>query len=485
MLRFVELAVEARKARVLREVLHFFKNITQNTAVSGVEAVVRRLITLAEARVSVAQAAAEIAAGTVAEARTTVSAVETQISGAEDDLDAVETPESLLLSTVSAEGDRERADRQTVTPWLKFLWEAYRIALDILRNNVRMELLYQTVANQAFAFCLRHARKIEFRRLCDLLRQHLATAAKYAHQSHSINLADSETLQRQLDTRFIQLNAAADLELWQEAFRSVEDIYNLMNMSKKTAKPPFMMANYFGKLSKIFLVGDNYLFHAAALNKYFAIARVHKNMSKEEFEKYASRPLHFLPLRSALNSKQSNHHSSPSIRTASLVILSSLAIPIISYSRTDPDEHKPKIQRLTNLVKMTKAPSRDALLRDAISKSLLPRASKEIAQLYDALENKFHPLQICKKIEPIMKLLADHEDYSKYIKPLREVIVTRVLQQVCHIGDFLMSLCAKLSKFPNLSSLKSTLQSNFHLSWPSVASRNPLGSLLTRLKSSL
>lgn len=67
---------------------------------------------------------------------------------------------------------------QVVTPWFRFLWESYRSVLEILRTNPKLEALYAMTANRAFAFCITYKRTAEFRRLCDILRQHLANITK-------------------------------------------------------------------------------------------------------------------------------------------------------------------------------------------------------------------------------------------------------------------------------------------------------------------
>lgn len=54
---------------------------------------------------------------------------------------------SLLLSAVSGEDVQARTDRVVLIPWVKFLWESYRQCLDLLRNNNRLEGLYQDVAH--------------------------------------------------------------------------------------------------------------------------------------------------------------------------------------------------------------------------------------------------------------------------------------------------------------------------------------------------
>ena len=356
-----------------------------------------------------------------------------------EDLDNIETPETILLATVSGEQSKDRTDRAIVTPWLKFLWETYRTVLEILKNNARLEVMYQTTALQAFQFCLKYTRKTEFRRLCELLRNHVQNAAKYSSQVHAINLSDPDTLQRHVDTRFQQLNVAVELELWQEAFRSVDDIHLLLSLSKRPAKN-IMMANYYEKLTKIFLVSDNFLFHAAAWSRYYNLLRQSIN---------------------AVASGQSPKKDNPAVseadlsKAASFVLLSALSIPVISTSRSrgaliDVDEaRKNKNQRLTNLLNMPSAPTRAGLFKDALGKGLLKRAGPEIRDLYNILEVDFHPLSICKKISPILSQIGADPEMEKYVLPLQQVILTRLFQQLSQAYESVeLSFVYSLAKFP-------------------------------------
>lgn len=393
--------------------------------------VLKRFIELAEQKVTEAQAKADEIQSTLESSAPSANV---------EDLEAIETPESILLSTVSGEQSRDRTDRAIVTPWLKFLWETYRTVLEILKNNARLEIMYQTTALQAFNFCQKYARKTEFRRLCELLRNHVQNAAKYSSQMHAINLSDPDTLQRHLDTRFQQLNVAVELELWQEAFRSVEDIHTLLSLSKRPAKN-IMMANYYEKLTRIFLVSENYLFHAAAWSRYYNLLRQSA---------------------SVVASGQSLKKDNPAVsdadmaRAASFVLLSALSIPVISTSRSrgalvDVDEvRKNKNNRLTNLLGMSQAPTRAVLFKDAMSKGLLKRAKPEIRELYEILEVDFHPLSICKKISPILEQIGADPEMEKYVLPLQQVILTRLFQQLSQVYESVeLKFVQDLAQFPN------------------------------------
>ncbi|KAJ0108588.1 eukaryotic translation initiation factor 3 subunit a [Diaporthe amygdali] len=430
MLLLVELSVEQKKGKLTKDAMYQYKNIAQNSNIGTIELVLKKFLELAADKVTAAQAKADEVQSSI-EATTGEAGV--------DDLEATETPESILLATVSGEQSKDRTDRAIVTPWLKFLWEAYRTVLDILRNNARLEILYQSTAMQAFDFCLKYTRKTEFRRLCELLRNHVQTAAKYSQQMHAINLNDPDTLQRHLETRFQQLNVAVELELWQEAFRSVEDIHTLLNLSKRPPKN-IMMANYYEKLTRIFLVGENYLFHAAAWSRYYQLLRQSATSVATGQSKKSDNP-------AATEADLQ--------KAASFVLLSALSIPVISTTRSrgamvDFDEaRKNKNSRLTHLLGMNSAPTRAVLFQDIRAKQLIRRVRPEIRDLYNILEVDFHPLSICEKISPILAQIGADPDMQKYVLPLQQVILTRLFQQLSQVYETVdLSYVEGLAKFP-------------------------------------
>lgn len=127
MMRFIQLCVDLRQGRTAKEGLMQYKNIAQNSSVASIENVIKKFIALCDAKVEEAQEQASKVVGL----------------GDVDDLEASETPESILLGAVSGDQSKDRTDRALVTPWLKFLWEAYRTALETLKNNNRLEAIYQ------------------------------------------------------------------------------------------------------------------------------------------------------------------------------------------------------------------------------------------------------------------------------------------------------------------------------------------------------
>ncbi|KAJ2014670.1 eukaryotic translation initiation factor 3 subunit A [Coemansia sp. S680] len=408
-LKFVELTIEQRRGKQLKEGLTQYRNIVQHKNPESMGTVIAAMLERITKHVTEAQQSAE---------RATIGLI--------DDLEETESPEDMILSSVSGEQTQDRTDRALVTPWLKFLWEAYRNLLDLLRNNVRFEGLYQKVSNQAIDFCKTYERKTEFRRLCELLRNHLQAIGKYSHQQTSINLSNADTMQLFLDTHFHQLDTATEMELWQESYRSIEDIHHLIQQSKRPVKPQ-AMANYFEKLTRIMYVAKNPLFLAAAWHRYYNfIFRQTKVFTEAQLQEVANN-----------------------------VLLSTLAVPIIKasskiLSSTAGKENKHRTQRFSNLLFLSSAPTRVSLISDLVSGDILSRVDPALRPMYDLVEEQFHPLSICREISPILGTqVAGSETNSKYGQLLCNVILTRLVQQLSQVYTSVqLDFIVGLAQFP-------------------------------------
>merc|ERR1712088_129389 len=403
MFKYLELCVDLKKSHIAKEGLFQYRNMCQLTNVASLASVVQGYLTLAEQRTEAARQESVESAAEV------------------DDLDNLNTPEMIMLSAVSGEDAQDRSDRKILMPWVKFLWESYCQCLELLRTNVRVERLYHDIAQQAFRFCLKYQRKTEFRKLCDKLRNHLELVVKQTPSQMSINLNNAETQQMNLDTRLAQLEAAIKMELWQEAYKAVEDIHGLMTMSKKVF-PPKMMANYYQKLALVFWKSGNHLFHAAAVFKHFQLTReMKKNISTEEHGKMAS-----------------------------LVLAACLAVPVPSHHpefdkfiETDRTPQE-KMARLAVLLSLPQPPTRQSLLKDAVRFGVVSVATEPLQDLHKWLEVEFHPLLLCKRVEATLKLIEEDDEkksqLQQYLPALREITLVRLLKQVSQVYQ---SICFK------------------------------------------
>jgi len=402
--KYLSLCVELRKSHIAKEGLYQYKNICQQVNISSLVEVVKNYISLAEEKTEAARK----------ESHQTVVDI--------DDLDLPDSPESLLLKAVSGEDLQDRTDRAILTPWVKFLWESYRQCLDLLRNNSRVERLYQDIAQQAFKFCLKYSRKTEFRKLCDNLRTHLGHIHKHQHQQTAINLNNPDSQAMHLETRLVQLDSAISMELWQEAFKAVEDIHGLITLAKKQPKPS-LMANYYQKLGLVFSKSGNHLFHATTLHRLFSLSREQrKNLSTDELCKMASR-----------------------------VLCATLAIPIppsrnvIGNLLVLDEAAVDKQRKLATLLMLQTPPNRQNLVKELAKLGCLQYVHPEIMNLYKFLEQDFHPLSLYKKVKPIIEFLEGNEDLSQYVPQLHDIIVTRVLKQIAQVYQQI-----KFSRFASL-----------------------------------
>ncbi|EOY11582.1 hypothetical protein SCA6_003314 [Theobroma cacao] len=412
MFKYVELCVDMRKGRFAKDGLIQYRIVCQQVNVSSLEEVIKHFMHLSTEKAE--------------KARSQAQALEEALDV--DDLEADKRPEDLMLSYVSGEKGKDRSDRELVTPWFKFLWETYRTVLEILRNNSKLEALYAMTAHRAFQFCKQYKRSTEFRRLCEIIRNHLANLNKYKDQRDRPDLSAPESLQLYLDTRVEQLKIATELGLWQEAFRSVEDIHGLMSIVKKTPKASLMVV-YYAKLTEIFWISASHLYHAYAWLKLFTLQKsFNKNLSQKDLQLIAS-----------------------------AVVLAALSVS--PYDQTSAASHleleneKERNLRMANLIGFNLEPklenrevlSRSSLLTELVSKGVLSCATQEVKDLYHILEHEFLPLDVASKIQPLLikisklggKLASASSvpevQLSQYVPALEKLATLRLLQQVSQV----------------------------------------------------
>lgn len=377
MYKYVDLAVDMKQGRKVKDALINYRNTCQQINVGSLEEVINHLVDVASERAEAAQKEAQSMLDDMG------------------DLEAEASPEEMVLSYVSGEKSADRTDREVVTPWFKFLWETHRNVLDVLRNNSRLEALYAAAAGRAFAFCQKYKRTTEFRRLCDILRNHLQTLIKYREQAgrDRTDLSVPATWEIYVDMRFNQLHTACELELWAEAFRSVEDIQNLVKESPKGIKGPkaSLMAVYYARLTQIFTRSEAKLYNAYAWFRLFMFSKSYnKNLSQNDVAAMASN-----------------------------VVLAALSVPPYDAetaagargeeARINEQERGNKmaailgynVDRREGRALLTRA----NLLADLERKGLLQLVPPGIKAIYTAIEGEFNPLHLCKALVPLLDSL--------------------------------------------------------------------------------
>jgi translation initiation factor 3 subunit A len=407
MMKLMELSVQLRKPLMVKEALHKYRATCMQSNVSSLDEVVRYLITLAEARTEKARASVDNASFADA-----------------DDLedDAMETPETLLLEAAGNALTKERVDRQEVVPWMRFLWEVYRVTLDIVKSHSKLEPCYHEMAERAFSFCNKYKRFMEFRRLSDMLRQHLNQLIHYPrHSPNDVKITDPDTLQKFLETRFTQLTTAVQLEHWQEAYRTIEDIHAIMNMSKTRPRPQHMSI-YYDKLMQVFWVSGNYLYHAHALWKLYTLSvKQNRNLSAADSKTLASRLM-----LAAL--------SIPVYDAQSAVLSDSYGV-MTDVMGTPMSENAARHARMATLLNYPAAAERAPLISELVSKGVSKACHDELKDMHDLLEGDMAPLQFAKRTKTILAFVEGNPALAEYAIPLRRVAIYRLLEQLGRVYD--------------------------------------------------
>lgn len=249
----------------------------------------------------------------------------------------------------------------------------------------------------------------------------------------------TESIELHLQTRFAQLETASILHRYTEGFRTCEDIFNILQINQARRKlnpdipPPKakLMASYYEKLTTLFWVSENYLFHAYAWYKYYTLCREYNRSMSEDMKRMQ----------------------------ASAVLLATLCIPTLPHQAGTVDEKqhgitttiedgilKQKMGRMSTLLGFhTRNPNRDALLAEIRSKNILDQVPQYLRDLYYLLEENADPLIMVEHASPLLEQLnqeigattiSDSEKYNddiedttlgRYVKPLTSVLLLKLI----------------------------------------------------------
>ena len=242
----------------------------------------------------------------------------------------------------------------------------------------------------------------------------------------------TEAIELHLETRFAQLETASVLHLYTEGFRTVEDIYNILQISHQRRKqnpdlpPPKakLMAKYYEQLTTLFWVSENHLFHAFAWYKYYALCKEYnRGMSPELQSQQASAVLLAALCIPSLPNKGDAASSSSS--NASVT------------SRFDDSIMQEKMARMATLLGFhTRNPTRQALLEEITSRGIFEQVPAYLQQLYFLLEQDSDPLVLVETAKPLLDQLSrdvnadgapEEHSLGRYVQPLRSVLLLKLL----------------------------------------------------------
>ncbi|OII71256.1 translation initiation factor 3 [Cryptosporidium ubiquitum] len=478
MIQYIILSVDLQKPRMAREGLHQYRYVTHQSNIGSLGKVIVEFRNRAEEQLQSVK-------------NECVDCMDPNLI--KENLEQEETPESLLLASLQIE--RRGAKEKKLHETLRFTWEAYKMILDIIRLTPKLERIYHETAQRALDFCWQHSRASEFKTLCELLRTHYQLLVSNRHRPEIEVMLRPEC---HLETRIVQLRGAAKLSLWNECFTTAEEIFhlgifqfdplignsftqnasltsnsqsnqintlhgtvhqnnflggtalplhsntsntaNLQNMDSAHAmkvRPTYLrwVALYYDILSKMFLLTENYSFHALAHLKYFLhLKQFKKNVSKEELTKMAS-----TVVLAVLSIPLSENNLS--LNSKSRYFMGNM-------SSNDYYPQGDQVKKAALLLGSLFIPTREILKSMLISKNILGLSLPVCQQLYGVIEGRSNTLKLCVSTNGLLTNLMEIDpDFNEYTRPLKVTILTKlflliskVYSSIC-IDQFLKNIC--------------------------------------------
>jgi translation initiation factor 3 subunit A len=381
MLYHIQFSLKYEKQYYLKDGLTAYRNITQSSNVSSLETVLKYYLESVEKGFN--------------------SAIK-NVSNHSDFMKEIEdedNPEDLFLNTLEDKIDFIKED---VSRKWKLLMEAYRLELELIYRNKKLEDMYCNVAKKAMRQCKKYSKKADFKRLCEVIRLHqyqnVKAGEKTAGQvgmTFALNIKDPDTNDRLIDLRFTQLTMTKEMQLWQDAYKVIEDVNVLLKNRSKT--PIDLLLKYYEQVYEIFWNSNHYLLHAVSLHSFFACLRK-KSEEKEQ------------------------------VRVVNQLILASLSIPKGNLEETANVDIFRKNALLINSAGQIM--NREQLLANLKNGSYLDLCHPQVREIFVLMTDCKDILKFAQKVEAIFAVLKESPEFDKYMDLIEQNIIANLLDKL-------------------------------------------------------
>jgi len=401
MKQFLSICVEKRDSVMTKDGLHQYRNISQHQAPASLEAVINFLLNFAQRKINEALEKCQIK--------------------------LADTPvETILLNQVNVKTMQERLEDDLALPWVQYTWETFRTVLDILSNNQTLHGLYHSICERAHVFLVKHNRKSDFRRACDVIRKHLANIHRLStmdpanlkpwQKMNGVKLTHS-VIELQLQTRFSQLKSAAKLQLWNQAFNTMDEIQGIFEMGQKMPSPQ-TLAKYYALLTSVMWSAGNMLLHAFCMYEEYKLRKKHQKGAKLGM-------------------------------MATQLMLAAMCVPQERSQKKrigGMDIDQEKNRRMAHMLNLTAdVPSRTLLLEELRLLKVERDVTPELRPLFGLLRDKFNALGMVKEMQQMMEIIKKEPLVTKYVQPMQRLVVIALMKQLAQVYK-----TVKMSHFQNL-----------------------------------
>jgi len=248
----LDICVDLRLSRELKDGLHQYRNLCQQQAPNSLEAVIMHLLDLVEKL--------------PCDASTDPNAYTKS--------DSYDHPALRLTQTLVPPTDELAKN-------IRFVSEAHRSILDILKSHSKLSHVYHNTADLALSFLAENGRHSDVKRLCEYLRSHLINVQRYGAKAAGSNDSKSmrnwdgwtnESLGAAVQTKLTVLKLCQKLKIPSEIYRTLEDIHSLRKLGHKLQLTTLASGSKFVKeyhfiLASVCLVNKDYFIVGLLLAK--------------------------------------------------------------------------------------------------------------------------------------------------------------------------------------------------------------------------